>query len=54
MELAKASADRAIWKTGPACIHVEFMSGELQWFIGVMGVANRDSALTSKGFLDFF
>lgn len=46
MELAKASVDRAMWKTGPACIHVEFLSGELQWFLGVMEVANRGSALT--------
>lgn len=45
-ELAKASADRSMWKTGPACVHVEFLSAELQWFIGVMEVANRGSTLT--------
>lgn len=48
LELAKASVDRALWKTGPACIHVGFLSGELQWFIGVMEIANRGSALTSE------
>lgn len=46
MEVAKASVDRALWKTGPACVHVDFLTGELQWFIGVMEVANRGSALT--------